>query len=333
MQHLPTHLPGLGAIRLFAAVIVVLFHVAQKLQTFIYPNGTPAVYLFFVLSGFLICYLFMRERAQTGRIAVGSFLYRRALRILPLYYLAIACVVAIPAIRPDNTMISAAVTFLLPLWRGTPNALAHLWSIGVEEVFYLLLPSLIVLIGIVPTCFSIIGLRLLVDIGLIALPGNGAQSYHIECMAIGALMAWGLLHLPRLRFAVFDTLVAWSAITAGVLSMGTFTPIPVVPLSIVFAIVIANVAFNPRFPKFDLAWAEWGGKRTYGIYVWHTPAIYILLATGIEFAYLPFVILTFTVTVALAALSFQYFERPIIETGRRLSSPLQVYFLRVFSRT
>ena len=138
------HLPMLDGFRAVAAFSVVLAH-GYGVAIF---DGVTA---FFVLSGFLITTLLLREREATGSVSVPAFYLRRTLRIFPAYY---ACVLASYVIDrvagnpwPDGLAASAA-TYLVNYFNafnGHPNtSIAHMWSLGVEEQFYLLWPAIFI---------------------------------------------------------------------------------------------------------------------------------------------------------------------------------------------
>ena len=163
------YLPGLNSLRFFAAFLVILTHIELLKEQLGFSNslkfleqlilGGLGVYFFFVLSGFLITYLLIHEKEKTGTIKIKAFYIRRLLRIWPLYYFITLLAFFI---LPNFEMMEIAwlqqfyhsnftvnlVLFLLML----PNlalalnpAVAHagqLWSIGVEEQFYLIFISL-----------------------------------------------------------------------------------------------------------------------------------------------------------------------------------------------
>jgi len=164
------HFPGLNALRFYAALAVVYSHVVQNVSPMpviaeimgpFLIDGHSAVNLFFVLSGFLITYLLLRESIEHGDVAVGKFYVRRILRIWPLYYLVIIIgLVVFPLIFGPNYTFSvfyaeypsmpvtiatklALVFFLLPNLAGITAPMVHIWSIGVEEQFYLVWPWIV----------------------------------------------------------------------------------------------------------------------------------------------------------------------------------------------
>lgn len=147
-------------LRFIAAYLVVLFHIEETRKMFNLPNltaysvfqqGPLAVTFFFVLSGFLITYLLLREHADTARIAVGKFYLRRVLRIWPLYYLMVFIgLVLIPAAvklgrvkyqAPFASLdVAAYFLFFLPFivnLKFGNHFLTPLWSVGIEEIYYL----------------------------------------------------------------------------------------------------------------------------------------------------------------------------------------------------
>ena len=159
------YFPGLHGLRFFAAMMVVFSHVELMKDYHGYPNlyssnlaiyesGRMGVTLFFVLSGFLISYLLLTERKVTGSISVKKFYGRRILRIWPLYYLLVFLTFivlpritffAVPkysALMPEYFWYTLLLyVFLLPqvalsIFEPVPFA-EPLWSIGVEEQFYL----------------------------------------------------------------------------------------------------------------------------------------------------------------------------------------------------
>src|SRR5947207_1519982 len=154
------HFPGLNGLRFLAALTVVLFHAGfafryAGIPEYDYLNrvnpqtGFLAVVFFFVLSGFLITYLLLVEEAETGDVSVRSFYVRRILRIWPLYYLIIAIAFfVLPAslpgdFPPPHPRELILYSVILTNFAGTVPCASHLWSIGVEEQFYLCWPVLL----------------------------------------------------------------------------------------------------------------------------------------------------------------------------------------------
>lgn len=144
-------LDGLRAL----SIAMVLFNHAQVSCNF--PAGTPAwfgwlfhgqlgVRIFFVISGFIITLLILREERNTGVFSVKNFYLRRIIRILPVYYLFIIAVIIINNfhdLRLNDGELAAAITFTTGWWKNGTWILGHTWSLSVEEQFYLLWPCVI----------------------------------------------------------------------------------------------------------------------------------------------------------------------------------------------
>jgi peptidoglycan/LPS O-acetylase OafA/YrhL len=150
------HLSSLDGLRAFSIVLVFICHGAAgsghttSLTNYLGPLG---VTIFFVISGTLITWLMLREKEETGVLSLQDFYVRRALRILPLFWLLILCVLALRSLHLISISgwdIFRAFTFThdYPFRAHGEYAwwLGHTWSLSVEEQFYLLWPSLFALL-------------------------------------------------------------------------------------------------------------------------------------------------------------------------------------------
>jgi peptidoglycan/LPS O-acetylase OafA/YrhL len=153
----PRHIPSLDGLRALSVLLVVVLHTLQHrsmthnvpLPYFILGNGSMGVFIFFVISGYLITSLLLREREKTNTISLRSFYLRRAFRILPplYFYIFVLVVLAHWGHLPgmNRRELLTALTFTrnyvphVGLW-----ALEHLWSLCIEEQFYLIWPALLV---------------------------------------------------------------------------------------------------------------------------------------------------------------------------------------------
>jgi peptidoglycan/LPS O-acetylase OafA/YrhL len=148
---------GLDGLRAIAVLGVVLYHLGVPWM----PGGFLGVDVFFVLSGFLITTLIIEEIESTGRLSFREFYLRRARRLLPALFLLLAvltvlAVVVLPEERGELRRDVAAALLYVSNWSaiftdqsyfeavGRPPLLQHLWSLAVEEQFYLLWPALVV---------------------------------------------------------------------------------------------------------------------------------------------------------------------------------------------
>lgn len=160
------YLNGLNSLRFFAAFLVLIAHAQQNLSSLnvlhykwpVFFLGADAVHFFFVLSGFLLTYLALNEVKQNDKLNIRRFFIKRILRIWPLYYLCVllGLIVLLLAKAYTNDHISQVVNvkqtltyylFFLPnyvaaVYNERIGAWYALWSIGVEEQFYLFFPFL-----------------------------------------------------------------------------------------------------------------------------------------------------------------------------------------------
>jgi len=161
--------PGLDLLRALAIVVVVVYHAALfgfKLPGRVDRFGWIGVDLFFVLSGYLIGGQLLASLARDQRIKLGRFFTRRALRIMPAYFVVLAIYFLLPAWREYPEMSQPLWKFLLSvqniaLHGGT--AFSHAWSLAVEDQFYLALPFLLLflyhrpLAAIIVPCLIVVG--------------------------------------------------------------------------------------------------------------------------------------------------------------------------------
>jgi len=149
----PTRLHGLDTLRALAIVAVMLYHLAYRMPESLAPIaalGWTGVDLFFVLSGFLIGGQLLKPYLAGARPSLADFYRRRAFRILPAYFVVLALYFFLPAWReaPLTAPWWQYPTFTWNLFVDFPShrAFSHVWSLCVEEHFYLVLPLLVLLL-------------------------------------------------------------------------------------------------------------------------------------------------------------------------------------------
>jgi len=151
----PEHLPSLDGLRAISIVLVLLGHLSgtrgfARVELGIGNYAHLGVVVFFVISGFLITRLMLTERAKYNSVSLGLFYARRALRLFPAAYAFIACVCLLWAagiVHLQSRDIWHAVTYTVNFEPGRSWQIGHLWSLSVEEQFYLVWPCTFVLFG------------------------------------------------------------------------------------------------------------------------------------------------------------------------------------------
>lgn len=154
------YLPNLNSLRAIAALMVIMCHLLEgqsRTIVFLGNFGSSGVTIFFVLSGFLITYLLLMEQKVFSKININAFYFRRILRIWPLYFLILfIAYVVIPYFIPEDHLIEmdrrSLKSFLMNVFfltnftlilKLTPLIIRVIWSIGIEEQFYIFWPWLI----------------------------------------------------------------------------------------------------------------------------------------------------------------------------------------------
>ncbi|MBL8131035.1 MAG: acyltransferase [Anaerolineae bacterium] len=333
------------ALRVYAALSVIVEHVDHfipgwfqiQVNTGILRSlaltGTGAVTLFYVLSGFLLTLILLSEKRQRDEIDVMGFYRRRMRRIVPLYYLVLAVTaLASIATAPDYAIVfgrqfdalqftaTAAFAAYVPLALNTISGMvSHFWSLGVEVVFYGLAPWLAAARYVPLALGLVIGLRLLI---LTLTPFESAAHQialylKVDSLAIGALIAWLWLNRRSLVERTLTTLPAriGLAVTVGVLVVAEMPEHHVLTdyaVTLVAGWLILNVSAGHFV--IENRFTRWLGNRTYGLYLWHMLALFIVGASGMAGTRVyPAVV---GVTLLLAAVTYQFVERPFLRRPR-----------------
>jgi len=150
----PSRIPSLDGLRAFSIVLVLIAHVSLQypfLRRYVEHVGNYGVRIFFVISGFLITGLLLRELQKTGRISLKDFYIRRTLRIFPAFYVYLLTVVllswaGILILLPGDVLHTLTYTMNYHMVRSW--WVNHVWSLSVEEQFYLLWPTVLVVAGL-----------------------------------------------------------------------------------------------------------------------------------------------------------------------------------------
>ncbi|MFJ4105970.1 acyltransferase family protein [Oerskovia enterophila] len=356
---------GLDGLRALAVVSVMLFHFAPQLL----PGGYVGVDVFFVLSGFLITTLLVREFRERRTLSLSRFWIRRARRLLPALALVVLTSTAVAGLVGGDVLVgigaqvAGAATFTsnwVYVAQGStysgglaPQLFANLWSLAVEEQFYLLWP--LAVLGVL--ALRITRRRALVLAGALAVVSAVAMSLlyvpgtdptrvyfgtdtHLFGLMIGAFLAFWHLRTGRPTLVRESPRTSTTRGAAFVLGAGIVGAVVLVlamlrmpwdaavtyrgglfVVSLATAGVVNLVLHAPRLGQvLDKGPAGWIGARSYGLYLWHWPVLVLVAAIagggGLYATPGPWVALTATaVTVVAAALSYRFVERPVMGRG------------------
>ena len=312
--------------------------------------GAFGVDLFFALSAFLITELLRREYVNRGKFSLSNFYIRRALRIWPLYFTFLAAaVLVIPTILPDEKfgpmyVISFALLFgnWICVTSGLPLSVASpLWSISVEEQFYVGWPLLLRVFGmnrIKQLAIGMLAVALAVRVLLAALGIEGAGVWcntlaRLDPIAFGALLAIVLRgRTPNinagLRLLLCGLAVASWLLVSGYMSKDGPTSIisyavsALASVSLLVSFLTTNSRILYRRP---FTWLVYLGRISYGLYVFHLFALTLmskLLVIPVIQIPLNFerrLLCSFLLTVILAAISYRWLEQPFLRLKKRFS--------------
>lgn len=348
---------GLDGLRAIAVTAVLLFHA----DFYWARGGYLGVDLFFVISGFLITGLLANEIQSKGHASLGSFYWRRAKRLLPASWLMMVGVIAaaqwfapdgLPHMRND----AKASLVYLTNWEllrahtsyfeaiGRPPLLQHLWSLAIEEQFYLVWAPLVLLsvprigrrglatVALLLAAASAVWMAVLaVNMGYPELGDSSRLYFGTDTHGFPLLMgaALGLAWQPERARRSMHPLPRIGGLLLGLAALASmfvlFTHLSEVSpklypwgflLAAAVSMTLVATATHPGMPFgrwLDIGFMRWIGERSYGIYLWHWP-IFMMMRPGIDLRMLDantMLILRIVLTVGIAALSYRFVEMPI----------------------
>ena len=344
-----TRMPGLDGVRALAVIGVVWHHAGPPPTALpLHVNGFLGVDLFFALSGLLITGLLLRERAATGNISLTNFYMRRSLRIFPLYYAVLAILALYFGSSSSASSTRAAYFHDLPWllsytsnWVPIRELMAITWSLATEEQFYLVWPPLLAWLGrrALGPMVIFLGLNQIVNFGLLnqAWPALAAAQQTLSILqttftpiVLGVLLAFALDSPARegLRRSTSGPLLAvWLGLLVVVACWpGDVQGWPRLAFHVAATLVLAGIVLNPEsrvVAALEFKPLVFVGTISYGVYLLHVLALdaaqRMLTRLQITTPGVLFVV-CLGMTIALAALSYRYFEAPLLRLKKRWQS-------------
>ncbi len=351
------YLPGLDGLRAYAVIAVIVYHAAFGFVR----GGFLGVEVFFVISGFLITSLLLLERERTGTTDLKAFWTRRARRLLPALFVLLALVVSAALLFAQDALtrlgedVAAALTYTsnwVMIFRhesyfeafARPPLLRHLWSLAIEEQFYVVWPLLFaggvaffgkrargrmlkwVVLGAVVSTALMWTLYVPYDDPSRVYFGTDTRAAGI-LVGIALAFIWRPGKLAKLRPIGAFTMnllgvLALAGLTVALLRLGEYDPAlyqgGFLVVSLLTAMVIA-VTVHPQgalTPVLGTGLLVWVGKRSYGLYLYHWP-VFMLLRPEVDVAWTrwPTLAVQLALTVAIAEASYRWIEQPIRTQG------------------
>lgn len=354
VQKSPAYFEGLNLLRFAAAMMILVFHavegtVPDSTLKMLVHNFPVAVDFFFIISGFLITWLLLKEKTEQGSIKIFAFCLKRALRIFPLYYLIISITflyyygseVAHINYWPHLFFLGNFETIKDGKWAS--GFLSPLWTICVEEHFYWIVPLVVALLPIkmiryfyllviiisliaktvfaytTANNFFIINCHTLSKMDVIAMGGLLACFYHAKPFRL-------IIGGPALGFPLLMIVTSMASVNFFNYSIWYQAVFIKYAVNIPFLIFFCLFVFNDN--QFIIKWKrnrwfEYAGSVSYGIYMYHFMVIRMLQEVFIAESVpgkLLFVAGAALITFVLAALSYRYFESPFLIMKNTISA-------------
>lgn len=355
--------PAIDGLRALAVVAVLVYHGAQLTGAPVdaLPGGFLGVDLFMVLSGYLITTLLLLEWTNTGQIKLTTFYLRRARRLLPALLLVLTAVSAAfvvdgmfefdPTQREAFPGDAAASLLYVANWRfalsgasyfeqfGGPSPLRHLWSLAIEEQFYLVWPVVLVvclrflrlrrnalgLVAVVGAWFSAVLMAVQFDPGADPSRLYYGTDTRAQALLVGAFLAVALLRIPPERLGSTRIQALGALGLAGCLAAFVFaTDAPTttpwlyqggfVGVAGLAALAIAAASGSGDSPYLAVLSARplvALGTISYGLYLWHWPVFVVLDTARTDLDGPALLALRFAVSLVVAVTSYRVVEAPI----------------------
>jgi peptidoglycan/LPS O-acetylase OafA/YrhL len=355
-----TYLPGLDGVRAVAVIAVLGYHFGVPHM----DGGLLGVSVFFTLSGFLITGILITAWQRTGRIPFGRFYLGRARRLLPALAVVVLTVLAVTALVDRDQLgqrwrETVAAGFYVSNWftirTGSsyfdlfagPSPLEHLWSLAVEEQFYLVWPVLLLVllrltggrkprVALIAVGLAAVSFLLLAVVAHAGIdntrPYEGTDTRAGE-MLVGAALA--LVYRPS-RITLTPPLavragvdvtglaallgIAWMVTSTSTYSLSLYRG-GLVLLALLSALLLVAVSYPGSLSGrvLGVPLLRWLGERSYGIYLWHMPVVAFTPhhQPGAPGDWFWPAVLDLSLTLLFASLSWTLIEDPVRRHGLR----------------
>lgn len=355
------HLPALDGLRGLAVAAVVVYHLTPGTL----PGGFLGVDVFFVLSGFLITSLLLSERERNGRVSLRTFYLRRLRRLVPALLLVLTALATYAAFVADAAELARLRSHGLASLAWVANwqfivddtsytevltgasPLRHMWSLAIEEQFYVVFPLLVIVLGVVtawrgslrPVLIAVAAVGAVASAVWMAVvydPAGGIErayfgtDSHAHGLLIGVVLGALLLGRPPTEGRGARVL-SIAAVPAAAVVLGAFVlaaeSAPWMYRGGFFAVGLAVavvIAASQRagWLRVALSWRPLVGLGliSYGVYLWHWPIIVLVTEQRVDVSGAALGVLQLALTVACALASYRLVEVPIRRgaLGRRV---------------
>jgi peptidoglycan/LPS O-acetylase OafA/YrhL len=337
-------IPSLDGLRGISIWAVILAHSADHflfsrihshhLRTVLSNSANLGVTIFFVISGFLITSLLLAERTRTSRIDIKRFYKKRVIRIIPAFVLFTGTILLLCKVSPQQIVYALTFTTSFFFWQAY-QPLQHLWSLSVEEQFYLAWPLIfargsgdakrwcwLVLIAcpVIRAIFVHQGLT------------NLDHAAVLDSIAAGCLMAFYRQQIQRaisrvtgsgILFAALCLMMPVLSLVMNKVESFSWMLVPLTTIVPLFVAVVIGAAIQRKDAFLNKGPLVWSGLMSYSLYLWQQP---FLVMNGP----LNYFVVRLGLTFAAAYCSYRWVEQPIIhffaerdKRVARLSLPIE----------
>lgn len=328
--------PGLDGLRGLAIWLVMAAHIGLPVP----GGGTVGVTIFFVLSGYLVMSALLIVDGITPR-GIYAFLLRRAFRILPALLVLVAVITAWDSRAvgvPEWRNAFYAVTLQANIVRARGDLLGHMghiWSLALEEQFYLCLPALALLLTYLGFRRALLKALMAICIGstvlrLAALASDVEISFiefspimRCDALAAGCCLAIRLAEGRPLTpqrppsatcYVMLGAIVLFACVSGPTLQFAAL-----ISATVFISCALISLIKSGAIIKLESVWFTGPGRISYGLFLWHVPII-SLIQEQTQLPLLMKTVVVLALSFFVASSSYVLLERPLMSVGRTLAS-------------